>query len=215
MLNEQSLHRFQALSVPLVAEALTELGLVLKLAPGFHPMGAAQPLVGTAVTLRIANTDQERRGGYAHFSAALEAARSAFAPIFVIQSPDVEGASWDLVHAVAAKQHGVRGAIVDGAARDVAEMRELGFPLYATHLTPWPASRRADTISLNSPIHIGGEEVDAGDIILADGNGIVVVPDESLAEVLARAEQHRQQREQSRQRLQSGTPYNDALRPGQ
>jgi len=213
MLNEQLLQQLRAMSVSLVAEALNELGLKLVFASGFRPVSEERLLVGTAVTLRMASVDQERRGGYSLFTAAMDAAQSVCAPVIVIQSPDIEGATWDAVHAVAARQRGVQGLVIDGAARDVDELRAMGFPVFASRVSPWAAGRTVDTVSANEPIRIGGEEVDAGDIVLADPNGLVVVPCGNLERVVERAAQHKAQRDAIRQGLESGTSYDDSLRP--
>lgn len=212
MLNEQSHQRLRSLSVPIVAQALDELGLVLEFAPGFNPLGAGTPIVGTAITMRVTNTDQERQGGYAHLAAALEAAHSVYAPVLIIQSPDVNGATWDIVNATAAHQRGVPCAIVDGAVRDVHDMQSLGFSVFAPRVTPWPAARRVDSVSFNQPVHIGGEEVTFRDIIMADIHGIIVVPEQSVNEVLKRAELIREQRNRILDAIRAGTPYGDVTR---
>jgi len=81
-----------------------------------------------------------------------------------------------------AKQRGILGAVIDGAVRDVAEILELGFPLFARHITP-----RNGTFEqlgdVQQIISCGGVAVRPNDIICGDLNGIVVIPQEIIEQV--------------------------------
>ena len=74
-----------------------------------------------------------------------------------------------------AQKRGIAGFIVDGVIRDVAEVREGQFPVFARGIMPKPGVK--ETLgTLNQPINCGGVEVNAGDIIVADEEGIAVIP---------------------------------------
>ncbi len=78
---------------------------------------------------------------------------------------------------------GLRGMIIDGSVRDAAEIRELGFPLFAKGINPnGPEKEGPGEISF--PISCGGRIVNPGDIIVADDDGVVVVPREAGVKVL-------------------------------
>jgi len=87
----------------------------------------------------------------------------------------------------AAKSRGMGGMILDGGARDVPELRTLGVPVYARSYTPATAVGRYASVSKNETVHCAGVDVSPGDIIVADEDGVVVVPKDHAAEVLEAA----------------------------
>ena len=87
-----------------------------------------------------------------------------------------------------AKMKGVSGVVVDGAARDIDMCKEFKFPVYARGTIPITARGRIMQESFNEVIRIGDVQVRPGDIVIADVNGVVVIPVEKLDEVLGAAE---------------------------
>ncbi|MBC7661820.1 MAG: RraA family protein [Chitinophagaceae bacterium] len=85
-----------------------------------------------------------------------------------------------------AQKNGIAGFVIDGVVRDIAEIRANHFPVYARGLMPIPASKNAVGV-MNSPIQCGGVDVRPGDMIVADEEGVVVVPWARLEEVLTKA----------------------------
>lgn len=84
-----------------------------------------------------------------------------------------------------AKNRGVVGLVTDGAVRDRAGLRSVGLPVFAAAITPNSAAKTGPgTVGL--PVVVGGVRVAAGDVLVADEDGVVVVPAPSLAEVLQR-----------------------------
>lgn len=81
------------------------------------------------------------------------------------------------------KKHGIRAAIVDGAVRDAAELDALGFPVFARALSPRSGSSISGCGEVNVPVAIGGVAVQPGDVVIADGEGVVFVPRRDVAQV--------------------------------
>jgi regulator of RNase E activity RraA len=81
------------------------------------------------------------------------------------------------------------GAVIDGGVRDVAYLRKIRFPVYATGIVPSTSVGHYRFGGSNVPVTCDGVPVSAGDIISADQDGVVVVPSKNAAEVLARAQQ--------------------------
>jgi len=80
-----------------------------------------------------------------------------------------------------AQKRGIAGFIIDGVIRDIGEIKEMKFPVFARGVVPVPGKK--DFISpLNVPIQCGGANVNAGDIIVADEDGVVVLPADKAAE---------------------------------
>jgi len=86
------------------------------------------------------------------------------------------------------KRRGVQGYVVDGGCRDVAFIRRMGFPVWCRYATPadivgywWPEG-------LGSPIEIGGAAIRTGDYILADSDGVVVLPQDHAGDIVDETE---------------------------
>ena len=75
------------------------------------------------------------------------------------------------------------GAIVDGAVRDVARTRALGYPIWSRSVSPCTGKRRLQSVELNGPVTIAGVQVRAGDLVVADDDGVCIVPWEYVAAV--------------------------------
>jgi 4-hydroxy-4-methyl-2-oxoglutarate aldolase len=83
---------------------------------------------------------------------------------------------------------GVRGYIVDGGCRDNAFIRKLGFPVFARFRTPRDIAGAWSLESLGQPIEVGGVQIRTGDFVLADIDGIVVIPAEQAEAVVSEVE---------------------------
>jgi regulator of RNase E activity RraA len=79
------------------------------------------------------------------------------------------------------------GFVIDGGVRDVEEIRRMGLPVYASSVTPATSVSRWASVTNNVPVQCGGVTICPGDIIIADQDGIVAVPQAKAAEVLRRA----------------------------
>ncbi|MGW3104978.1 RraA family protein [Streptomyces sp. NPDC001100] len=101
--------------------------------------------------------------------------------------------SGDLDHALAggnvcaiAQRRGIAGFVLDGVIRDLGEVRAAGFPVFARGVIPIPGGKKA-VLPLNERVSCGGATVHAGDVVVADEEGIVVVPADRRVEILAAA----------------------------
>ena len=108
---------------------------------------------------------------------------------------------------------GIAGVVIDGATRDVAGIRALGFPVFAREVTPrnyhYPAG--ADHGAVNVPVVCGGALVEPGDIVLGDDDGVVVVPTGMAAEIAAAAGAYLEKESEKRALLARGyVPYDVA-----
>jgi len=83
---------------------------------------------------------------------------------------------WGELLSTAVKHRGCTGAIIDGAVRDVRQMREMEFPVWAVGTSPYDSKDRQRIIDLDIPVEIGGVVFSPGDLVIADVDGIVVVP---------------------------------------
>jgi 4-hydroxy-4-methyl-2-oxoglutarate aldolase len=169
---------FETLSPTTLADVLTRDRVMDS---GIRPLWPGMPRVaGVAYTVRCAPGD----------NLMLHAAiyRAAPGSIIVVEAGDVTYAVAGGNVCAVAQKHGITAFIVDGVIRDLAEVRANGFPVFARGVSPIPGGKHViDTLN-NAPVRCGGVEVAPGDVVVADEEGIVVVPAAQLDSVLKAAQ---------------------------
>lgn len=90
--------------------------------------------------------------------------------------------------AAGAKTQGVEGVVIDGACRDVDEIRNLGLWLASRHVAPTTGKGRLKLLPIGVPVMVGGVHVEQDDLVAGDETGIIVIPRKLLDDVLPRAE---------------------------
>lgn len=178
------INRLNKLDTCAVSDAIDSLG-IKGVALGMRQLTVSQKIVGKAVTVKLVpftNQFSKRHLG----TAAIEAASTG--DVIVIQHGLDDVAGWGGNLAIAASEKGISGVIVDGAARDIDEMRSIDFPIYARAAVPLTARGRIVEESFNEKIVVAGIEVNPGDYVIADGSGIAFIPNEQVEEVLSIAE---------------------------
>lgn len=145
------------------------VGKMFTLSPGIKPLYTPiRRVAGSALTVRVPPGD----------NLMVHAALSYVGEddmIVVDARGEVEYAMGGALMCGIAKSHGARGLVVDGAYRDGYELQKIDFPTFARALNP-KAPRKVGPGELNTVICCGGVPVHPGDIIVADAEGIVVVP---------------------------------------
>lgn len=138
----------------------------------------APRLAGPAFTVRCPPGDNLMLHAAIH--------RAAPGSVVVVESGDMEYALAGGNVCAVAQRRGIAGFVVDGVIRDVGEVREAGFPVFGRGVVPIPGVKKA-VLPLNERVRCGGVAVDPGDVVVADEDGVVVVPGARRAEVLAGA----------------------------
>ncbi|MFG2125824.1 RraA family protein [Streptomyces sp. NPDC048710] len=106
--------------------------------------------------------------------------------VIVVESGDLDWALAGGNVCAVARRRGVAAFVADGLIRDLAEVRELGFPVFARGVIPIPGAKKA-VRPLNEPVRCGGVRIEAGDVVVADEEGVVAVPAARRAEILQAA----------------------------
>jgi 4-hydroxy-4-methyl-2-oxoglutarate aldolase len=148
--------------------------------PAIRPLWSPLPrIAGPAFTVRCPPGD----------NLMLHAAiyRAEPGSVIVVESGDLDYALAGGNVCAVAQRNGVAGFVLDGLIRDVGEIREMGFPVWARGVIPIPGGKAA-ALPLNVPIRCGGVAVQAGDLVVADEEGVVVVPLDSKDTALQAAE---------------------------
>lgn len=175
---------FSKLSTTNVSDALDKIGF-RGAAIGILPKFECRKIVGKAVTIRVTAAGLSSFGRHLGVD-AIEKAQPG--DVIVIDNggrPDVS--CWGEILSVGAMHKGVAGVVIDGAFRDLDAIKSLKFPVYARAVVPVTARGRVTQEATNVLIQCGGVQVRPGDIIIADDNGVTVVPIEKAQAVLTAA----------------------------
>ncbi|MCD4851534.1 RraA family protein [Arthrobacter sp. AK01] len=166
-----------AVSYPTIGHFLED-GFV---SPAIQSLLANVKIAGPAVTVRIEDHDAIAMN---HALLALQ-----LGDVLVVDmGGDHQHAPVGAVTAAAALAQGAAGVVVDGVATDVLELREAGLPVFARGTSCLTTKRLYGTGSaVNVPVHCGGVEVNPGDLVLGDDNGLVILSPEAAREVLGKA----------------------------
>ncbi|MCY7304333.1 MAG: RraA family protein [Thermoleophilia bacterium] len=147
-----------------------------------RPLWPEARLAGVAVPVMIVADTSEPELPYDGELTALDGLRPGDVPLFVVEE-GVRCASWGELFSCAALGRGAAGVVVDGYVRDGAAIKALGFPTFARGLSPLDTFARAAVKGIDVEARVGGVEVRPGDLVVGDVDGIVVVPQEMVADV--------------------------------
>jgi len=141
-------------------------------------------VVGPAVTALIRpSIKASAPTGPNHSLMAIDEADPGSVLVIVVEeSLDISGTGG--LMSTACKARGLAGAVIDGAARDVDEIKQLGFPVFCRSITPATSVGRYVSVGKNMPVQCAGVTVNPDDIIVGGTDGVVVVPREKAAEIL-------------------------------
>lgn len=155
-----------------------------------HKMQAIFPtkFAGTALTVLLKKEENKDPNALAGMLAAIDSGGQGSVYVMKVEDgEDIAGMGGLMGTAMFAR--GFAGAVVDGGVRDLPQLRKLGFPVYSTGAVPSTSVSHYRFGGMNLPLEIGGTSVNPNDIIVADQDGVVVVPRAHAAEVLVRAQQ--------------------------
>ncbi len=195
---EEILDILKRLSVPNISDALHR-GRVLT---GFKPVIPSSKIVGRALTVRT------YPGDWAKPVEALDYA--AENTVIVIDAGGVETAVWGELATWSAKNKKVAGVIVYGGVRDIEDIRKVGVPVYAKHFCA-RAGEPKGFGEINVPIEIEGIKIRPGDYIVAEEEGIIVIPREIAQEVVNRALDVREKEDRIREEIKRGTTLSQVI----
>jgi 4-hydroxy-4-methyl-2-oxoglutarate aldolase len=155
-------------------------------------------VVGPAVTVTEVKTTESLPPS--HALEAIDEAPEGSVVVIGIEGSDPDVAVWGGLMTAGAVARNLAGAILDAGLRDVTEIkRDFGFPVFSRTVSPGTTVGRYKTEALNVPVRCGGILVHPGDLIVADADGVVVVPADHVEEVLAQSlEIERREAEQTK-----------------
>lgn len=180
--SKEIIEQYYSVTTCMVSDALDKMGLPAGVY-GIGPMHArCRKIVGPAITMKIIPFGAKNPSGHMGSD-----------PIYVACPGDIlvydaggrpDWNCWGDIVTWSAKQKGIIGTIADGAVRDMEEVEEVGYPVFARSHLPLTARGRCVQGDYNCQIQIGGVQVNPGDLIMADVNGVAVVPIDHVEPVL-------------------------------
>jgi regulator of RNase E activity RraA len=199
---EAQLRRLASHDTPTVSDALERTGRFGTIT-GLTRVTTSARVAGLAVPMQLGPAGPEKPAF--HLGArAVDASDDR--SVIVVAGGSQSCGGWGGLLSRAAQLAGVRGVVLEGLLRDVDEAAELGFPVFARGGTPLTARGRQVEVASGTPVQIDGVVVRPGDLVLADGSGVVVVPADAADEVLDAADDIAARENRMVGRLQDGEP---------
>ncbi len=193
---EHLLEAFMKVSTSNISDAMHRTGELRGLKPVWTGKPGELKFAGPAVTVRTYNGD---------WSAPVQAIDHARAgDVLVIDACQGEIAVWGELATNSCLSKGIAGVVIDGAVRDIDDIRKMKYPLFARHFTP-TAGEPKGFGEINTPIEVCGRKVEPGDWIIGDDSGVVVVPRNSAMEMANRAIDVLEKENRIREEIQRGS----------
>lgn len=150
------------------------------LPPRIRSLQSEWKVFGRAVTLSAVSVASEPKDPYAVELECIDSLQPGDVLIATTHG-DERSALWGELLSTASRAHGALGVILNGLTRDASKILEMGFPVFATGFSPLDSKGRLDAIAFQVPIQIGDCVIHPGDLVMADMDGVVVIP-QNLAE---------------------------------
>jgi len=171
--------------------------------PEVRPLYPGAKMAGRAATMLAVAVSELPEQPYRLLMDLLDGVRPGEVVVAAVQG-ELKAALWGELLSTHTRARGGRGAVVDGLSRDSWGIEDMRFPVFATGVTPADSKGRLEVIAIRQPILVGGVAVADGDLVLADQDGVVVVPASLEDEVVG----------QALEKVASETTIRDVLRQG-
>jgi len=201
------LSELAALSAALLSDVMDALGLTEHaMRPFVRPLDEALTLVGRARTGLYMPVYSVRLGEnpYEVEIALVDDLKPGEVAVLACGGPTERIAPWGELLSTASVARGAAGCVTDGLVRDVRQIRAMRFPVFHGGIGPLDTKGRARMMERDIPVECAGVAVRSGDIVFGDADGVVVIPREHEAAVLAKAREKAEGEDRTRVELRQG-----------
>ena len=179
--------------------------------PAIKPLDPSMRTWGEAITIYLETVTEVPEHPFQMEMELLDSANEGHIIIAQCNSRELT-AFWGGLLTNAAVGRKMSGVIIDGGARDYKEIMELGFPTFCRGLSPYDSLGRMDGKECDVPVECGGIRVCPGDLVFGDVDGVVVVPQDIVDEVIAKAWEKVKSESTVREELRSGAGVVDTFK---
>lgn len=202
------IERYERLSTAVVFDILDKMGLPNQaLAADVRPLDVSMSVVGPAFTV----IGEEATDGTDYGSAAFEMFRQIVPGSVIVMAGSGHSVAgpWGENASISAQLAGARGMVTDTGTRDSGPIVKLGFPVFSHYISPVFMSGRFAITGHQRPVEVAGQVqasvcVTPGDLVVADRDGVVIVPQQRVLPVLEAAEELERIEQKIRDALRSG-----------
>jgi 4-hydroxy-4-methyl-2-oxoglutarate aldolase len=206
------LERLERLYPAVVSDCLDRVGIRDRvMAPRIRPLFPDAQLAGYARTVHCVPAVGVPADHADWYHGQLQAV-DALGPGDVMVVSTCDGCYWGELLATAAGHRGARGIVADACARDTLALIEMRFPTFVAGIHCADSLGRIDVDAIGIEISCGGARVGEGDLVLADHDGVVVIPAAAADEVIVLAEEKVSSENLVREKLSEGMPVAEAFR---
>lgn len=202
--NEQQIERLKALGTATIHEAQGQKGA---LDSGLKPLDATLRMAGPAVTVDIRPSDNLM----IHYALT----KTKPGDVLVVDAKGfLEAGPWGDILTLAALELGLAGLVVNGSVRDGNAIIDMGFPVFCRGLSIKGTGKNQPG-KVNVPVHFGGVQINPGDIVVGDRDGLVVVSPNEVDSVISKSVEREDKEESMRVALKQGKTMVELLNLGE
>jgi 4-hydroxy-4-methyl-2-oxoglutarate aldolase len=202
-------------SAPILSDVMDSLGLRQQaMKPFVRPLDEQSLLVGRARTGLYMPVYSVRPGEnpYEVEIALVDDLKPGDVAVLACGGPTERIAPWGELLSTACVARGAAGCVTDGLVRDVRQIKAMGFAVFHGGVGPLDTRGRARMMERDIPVECAGVHVRTGDFVLGDADGVVVIPQERAAEVIAKAREKALGEDHTRDELRKGALLGDVFR---
>jgi 4-hydroxy-4-methyl-2-oxoglutarate aldolase len=208
MTTEPLVKRLAALDTCAVSDALDHLQIT-GATTGVRPMWSCPKIAGYARTVEAVDAAAGPAGR--HLGTSTVQAAGPGDVVVVASRGRTNVSCWGDILTAAAQARGIEGAVIDGACRDLDAVADAGFPVYARAAVPVTARGRLAERGSDVPVLFDGVLVRKGDLVLADGSGVVFLPAARAEQIIEAAERLTRRQEAMVAAIRVGEPVTEVM----
>lgn len=208
---KELVNRLRKIPTASLSDALNKIGVYGTMSYEFRPVIPGVKIVGFAVTIK--DVASRRVAPPMEAINLIDSCEPGSVVVRVVEGLDARNiALYGGLMALASKVRGLAGAVLDGATRDVVELREMGFQVFCRSFSPNTSVGRTEVAAVNVPVVCGGVKVRPGDIVVGDDDGVVVIPRDQAVKVIELAEEIDRVEKMEAEEIAKGIPFAEVLK---